>query len=110
MLSDDDQDMVFHALASQPRRQILDLLRHQPGMAVGKLASQFDVSRVAVIKHLAVLEAAGLVISRRDGRRRLLYLNVVPIQQIHERWTDEYSAYWAGRLTGLKARLEHNRE
>ena len=85
---------------------MLDLLRQQPGLAVGKLAGQFAVRRVAVIKHLAVLEAAELVVSKRAGRRRLLFLNVVPIQQIHERWTDEYSAHWAGRLTGLKDRLE----
>ena len=97
MLSDDDQDAVFQALANPARRQMLDLLRQQPGLAVGKLAGQFDVSRVAVIKHLAVLEAAELVVSKRAGRRRLLFLNVVPIQQIHERWTDEYSAHWAHR-------------
>lgn len=106
MLNDDDQDAVFHALASQPRRRMLDILRQQPGCAVGELARQFDVSRIAVMKHLAVLEEAKLVVSRREGRSRRLWMNAVPIQQIHERWTDEYSAYWAGRLTGLKERME----
>lgn len=85
---------------------MLDILRQQPGCAVGELAKQFDVSRIAVMKHLAVLEAANLVASKRDGRSRKLWMNAVPIQQIHERWTDQYSAYWAGRLTGLKTRIE----
>lgn len=107
MLNDDDQDAVFHALASQPRRRMLDILRQQPGCAVGQLAKHFDVSRIAVMKHLTVLEHANLVISKRDGRSRRLWMNAVPIAQIHERWTDEYSAYWAGRLSGLKHRVEN---
>lgn len=106
MLNEDDQDALFHALASQPRRRMLDIMRQHPGCAVGEVAKQFDVSRIAVMKHLAVLEDANLIVSKREGRRRRLWLNAVPIQQIHERWTDEYSAYWAGRLTGLKNRLE----
>ena len=95
-------DAVFHALAHGVRRRILDLLRDRPGQGVGELAKGFDVSRIAIMNHLAVLEKAGLVVSERDGRVRRLYLNAAPIQMIHDRWTDEYSALWAGRVTGLK--------
>ncbi|SIN66274.1 transcriptional regulator, ArsR family [Parasphingorhabdus marina DSM 22363] len=95
-------DQIFHALSHETRRKILDLLRDQPGQGVGVLARSFDVSRIAIMNHLAVLEKAGLVISEKDGRSRLLYLNLVPLQMIHERWSDEYGAYWAGRVTALK--------
>ncbi len=102
MQDDRDMDAVFHALAHASRRRMLDILTARPGLAVGALASEFDVSRVAVMKHLAILEAAGLVVSEPDGRSRRLYFNVVPIQMIHERWTTQYSAYWAGQLTRIK--------
>ena len=81
---------------------MLDIVKEQPGIGVGALASQFDVSRIAVMKHLAIIEAAGLVISEKHGRVRKLYFNVAPIQMIHDRWTTEYSAYWSGRLTRIK--------
>ncbi|WP_218135318.1 helix-turn-helix transcriptional regulator [Parasphingopyxis sp. CP4] len=111
MITDSDQadlamDAVFHALAHGVRRRILDLLRDRPGQGVGELAKGFDVSRIAIMNHLAVLEKAGLVVSERDGRVRRLYLNAAPIQMIHDRWTDEYSALWAGRVTGLKYAAE----
>lgn len=99
-------DATFHALAHATRRSILDRLREEPGLSVGKLAHHFDVSRIAVMNHLAVLEKAGLVVSEKDGRTRRLFLNVVPLQQIHERWTDEYSGHWAGRLTSIKYAAE----
>ena len=95
-------DAVFQALSNASRRRMLDVVKDQPGIAVGVLASEFDVSRVAVMKHLAVLEEADLVVSEKDGRTRRLYFNAVPIQMIHERWTTEYSAYWAGQLTRMK--------
>ncbi len=103
---DTETDAVFHALAHATRREILDLLRARPGQGVGQLAQSFDVSRIAIMNHLAVLENAGLVVSERDGRSRRLYLNIVPIQMIHERWSDEYGAMWASRLTGIKYAAE----
>ncbi len=106
MITNNDMDQVFHALAHKTRREILDLLRSEPGQPVGKLAVQFDVSRIAVMNHLTVLESAGLVVSEKDGRTRRLYLNVVPLQLIHERWTDEFSGHWASKLTTIKYAAE----
>lgn len=102
MINDRDMDHVFQALSHQSRRQMLDIVKEQPGISVGALAVKFDVSRIAVMKHLAILESAGLVISEKQGRVRNLYFNAVPIQLIHDRWTTEYSAYWAGTLTRIK--------
>lgn len=106
MITNDDMDAVFHALAHTVRREILDYLRASPGLSVGELARNFDVSRIAVMNHLAVLEKAGLVISEKDGRVRKLYLNAMPIQDIHERWTDTYSAHWAERVNTIKYAAE----
>lgn len=97
---------LFHALASEPRREILDIVKDRPGCSVMEVCRYFDVSRVAVMKHLAVLEKAGLIISEKSGRTRQLYFNAAPIQLIHERWTSEYSAMWAGRLTEFKRQVE----
>ena len=102
MFDDRDMDNVFQALAHQSRRRMLDIIKAQPGIRVGALAVEFDVSRIAVMKHLAILELAGLVISEKHGRVRKLYFNAAPIQMIHERWTTQYSAYWAGQLTRIK--------
>ena len=102
MLDNHDMDAVFQALGNASRRRMLDIVKDQPGIAVGVLASEFDVSRIAVMKHLAVLEEANLVVSEKDGRTRRLYFNAVPIQMIHERWTTEYSAHWAGQLSRIK--------
>ena len=102
MFSDREMDDVFHALANESRRRMLDTIKAFPGIGVGELASQFDVSRIAVMKHLGVLEKAGLLVSEKDGRTRRLYFNAVPIQMIYDRWTTEYSAYWSGSVTKLK--------
>ncbi len=102
MITNDDMDGVFHALAHTTRRQIMDHVRDCPGLSVGALAAKFDVSRIAVMNHLTVLEKAGLIISRREGRSRKLFLNAVPIQEIHNRWTDEYSTCWSERVTLIK--------
>ena len=110
MFDDSHMDNVFNALSHKTRRSILDHLRAKPGISVGVLAQSFDVSRIAIMNHLAVLEKARLVISEKQGRSRLLYLNIVPIQQIHERWSDEYSALWANRLTSIKFAAESKRE
>ncbi|WP_298337508.1 metalloregulator ArsR/SmtB family transcription factor [uncultured Erythrobacter sp.] len=106
MITESGMDNVFQALAHETRRSILDRLRGQPGLAVGELASGFDVSRIAIMQHLRVLEQAGLIVSEKQGRSRRLYLNAVPIQQIHERWTDEYSKHFASRLTAIKQAAE----
>lgn len=105
-MTPDSMDHVFHALASAPRREILDIVKARPGCGVVEVCRYFDVSRIAVMKHINVLESAGLVISERDGRRRRLYFNAAPIQAIYERWTTEYSAEWAARLTGFKRSVE----
>jgi predicted transcriptional regulator len=102
MLKAEDMDAVFQALAHESRRRMLDIVKEEPGIGVGALAGEFDVSRIAVMKHLAVLEDANLIISQKDGRTRKLYFNAAPIQMIHDRWTTEYSAYWAGHMTRIK--------
>lgn len=99
---DRDMDAVFAALAHETRRRVLDLLRERPGAGVGEIAAQFDVSRIAIMKHLAVLEEAQLVVSQKDGRTRRLYFNAAPIRMIYDRWTDDYSGYWSGEITRLK--------
>lgn len=102
MITNDDMDSVFHALAHQTRRQIMDIVRASPKITIGALAAEFDVSRIAVMNHLAVLEKAGLILSEKDGRVRRLMLNVMPIAEIHARWTDDYSAYWSDRALLVK--------
>jgi len=99
-------DSVFHALASAIRREILDIVKAEPGCSVVRVCRHFDVSRIAVMKHLKVLEEAGLVLSEKEGRVRHLYFNAAPIQMIYERWTTAYSAEWAGRLTEFKRAVE----
>ena len=102
MLDESDMDALFQALGNESRRRMLDIVRLEPGIGVGALAGRFDVSRIAVMKHLAVLEQANLVVSEKEGRVRRLYFNAVPIQMIHDRWTTEYSAYLAGQVTHIK--------
>ncbi len=99
-------DKLFHALASKTRREMLDIIKEQPGCSLVHVCRYFDVSRIAVMKHLGVLEAANLVISEKRGRSRALYFNAAPIQAIYERWTSDYSALWAGRLTAFKHHVE----
>lgn len=98
--------MVFHALANRARRRILDVIRARPGCCMGDVCLEFDVSRIAVLKHVRVLEAAQLVIVRKRGRRRELYFNLVPIQMIYDRWTSDYSGFWAAKAVDLKLRVE----
>jgi DNA-binding transcriptional ArsR family regulator len=104
----DEMDAVFAALASEPRRRILDVLKKEPGCNVNRVTEFFgDMGRIAVMKHLAVLEGANLVVSEKVGRERLLWFNPVPVHMIYDRWTSEFSAYWAGRLARVKYRLEN---
>jgi DNA-binding transcriptional ArsR family regulator len=106
MSTEGDMTAVFHALAHESRRKIMDLLKARPGIGVGELAAEFDVTRIAVMNHLAVLEGAGLVVSEKDGRVRRLYMNAAPIQMINDRWMSDYSAHWAKKLTGIKYAAE----
>jgi DNA-binding transcriptional ArsR family regulator/uncharacterized protein YndB with AHSA1/START domain len=96
---------VWKALSDPTRRAILDRLREEP-MTTGALADLFPTSRFAVMKHLAVLEAARLVLARKQGREKWNHLNAAPIQQLYERWVKPYEGEWAARLTDFKRRLE----
>lgn len=104
----DELDATLFALASEPRRRMLDWLVQEPGCNVNRLTERFEgeLSRFGVMKHLQVLERGNLVVSIKEGRERLLWFNPVPIQLIHERWTTQYSAYWAAKLTKLKVAAE----
>ena len=106
MTTNEAMDQTFHAFAHETRRDILDRLKASPGISVGQLAGHYDVSRITILNHLKVLEEAGLVIGEKDGRSRRLYINLVPIQMIYDRWTDDYGGYWAGRLTSIKEAVE----
>ena len=99
---------MFQALADPTRRGILDRLFTKEGQTVGELAAVFedDMTRYGVMKHLAVLEEAGLVVGHRVGREKHLYLNPVPIHQIHERWIGKYAARRASALVAIKRRAE----
>lgn len=102
-------DKVFHALAHQTRRRILDIVKSRPGCSVNDVCDFFECSRIAVMKHLRGLERAELIVSQKVGRTRQLYFNAVPIQMIYDRWTTQYSALWAGGLTRIKYRIESAR-
>ena len=104
--STEPMDAVFSALAHPSRRRILDIVRENGGCSVNDVASYFEISRIAVMKHLRVLEEAGLLISEKEGRTRRLYFNAIPIQMIYDRWTTEYSGLWASKLTRLKYSVE----
>ena len=104
------ENNTFAALAHPARRQILDLLVLSPGASLHWIASHFNFTRIAAMKHLSKLEEAGLVISEKEGRERLHYFNPVPIQQIYDRWTDRYSAFWSGHLVDLAERVETKAE
>lgn len=103
----DELDLVFAALANETRRRILDIVKSRSGCSVQYVTDHFTLSRIAVLKHVRLLEQAGLLISDKVGRQRRLYFNCVPIQIIHDRWTTEYSALWASKLAELKYRIEN---
>src|SRR5580700_11185297 len=101
-------DAIFKALADPSRRALLDGLRERGGQTLGELCEGRAMTRQAVSKHLAVLEAANLVASERRGREKLHYLNPVPIQEIAERWIGQYERGRLDALADLKRRLEGN--
>jgi len=99
-------DAVFKALADPSRRQLLDRLHARNGQTLGELCERLAMTRQAVSKHLAVLEAANLVVAVRRGREKLHYLNPVPIHEIAERWIDKYEHRRLQALSDLKKKLE----
>jgi DNA-binding transcriptional ArsR family regulator len=105
-----DDDRVFKALADPTRRLLLDRLLAQGGQSLGALCENVEITRFGVMKHLAVLEEAGLVVTRRAGREKLHFLNPVPIQQIHDRWITRYTQGPARGLASLKRQLEDSGE
>jgi DNA-binding transcriptional ArsR family regulator len=99
-------DAVFKALADPTRRSLLDRLYEQDGQTLTALEQDLPMTRFGVMKHLKVLEEAGLVTTRRNGREKLHHLNPVPIRLIHDRWVSKYAEPWVATLTGLKRELE----
>lgn len=101
-----DDDLVFKALADATRRFLLDLLFVRDGQTLTELESGLAMSRFGVMKHLRVLERAGLVVTRKSGREKLHFLNPVPIRLIHDRWTRKYAEHHVSALVELKTQLE----
>jgi DNA-binding transcriptional ArsR family regulator len=101
-----DEDLVFRALADPTRRHLLDRLFEREGRTLTELESELEMTRFGVMKHLKVLESAGLVVTRWRGREKLHFLNPVPIRQIHDRWIDKYTERRVSALANLKAELE----
>ena len=104
-----DDDLVFKALADPTRRFLLDRLFQRDGRSLTELESELEMTRFGVMKHLRILEEAGLVVARRSGREKLHYLNPVPIRLIHDRWIDKYTEGRVSALVDLKAELEEGR-
>jgi len=102
---EEDTAPLWRALADPTRRRILDLLRERP-LITGEIAAQFAISRIAVMRHLEVLSAAGLVTSRKRGRERWHYLNAIPLQRLHRRWADPAAAGFASALLRLQDTVE----
>src|SRR5690348_7928511 len=101
-------DRVFKALADTTRRFLLDRLFEQNGLTLTQLESKLKMTRFGVMKHLRILEGAGLVVSKRVGREKLHFLNVVPIRLIHDRWIDKFTERRVSALTDLKRQLEED--
>src|SRR5689334_13301614 len=104
----DEADKVFKALADAGRRALLDRLHDQEGQTLGALAQGMGMTRQAVSQHLAILEAANLVATRRQGREKLHYLNPVPIHEIQARWIAKFERPRLDALAALKQRLEED--
>ena len=102
----DDDDHVFKALADPTRRLLLDRLFERDGRTLTDLESQVEMSRFGVMKHLRLLEDAGLVVTRKQGREKHHFLNPVPIRLLHDRWIDKYTERRVSALTDLKRELE----
>jgi DNA-binding transcriptional ArsR family regulator len=101
-----DDDRVFKALSDATRRLLLDRLFVNDGRSLIELEADLDMTRFGVMKHLRVLEEAGLVVTRKSGRKKLHFLNPVPIRLIHDRWIDKYTERRVSALADLKTELE----
>jgi DNA-binding transcriptional ArsR family regulator len=101
-----DDDAVFKALSDPSRRLLLDLLFERDGRTLTELDAELAMTRFGVMKHLKVLEEAGLVVAQKRGREKLHFLNPVPIRQIHDRWIDKYTEQRVSALLDLKNELE----
>jgi DNA-binding transcriptional ArsR family regulator len=101
-----DDDLVFSALADPTRRHLLDRLFERDGRTLTELESELEMTRFGAMKHLRLLEEAGLVVTRREGRQKLHFLNPVPIRLIHDRWIDKYTERQVSALAYLKSELE----
>ena len=101
-----DDDLVFKALADPTRRHLLDRLFERDGLTLTELESELEMTRFGVMKHLRLLEEAGLVVARRRGREKLHHLNPVPIRLIHDRWIDKFTEHRVAALADLKTELE----
>jgi uncharacterized protein YndB with AHSA1/START domain/DNA-binding transcriptional ArsR family regulator len=99
-------DDVFRAIGDPTRRRLLDELFKCDGQTLGALERRLPMTRFGVMKHLRVLEQAGLVVTKRRGREKLHFLNAIPIRRVHDRWVSKYAAPWAAALTSLKQTLE----
>ncbi|WP_134701994.1 metalloregulator ArsR/SmtB family transcription factor [Ammoniphilus sp. YIM 78166] len=99
---------IFKALAHPSRVEILDYLKDGP-LTTGELSDKFNVSRYAIMKHLNILESAGLVVVRRQGRIRLNFLHALPLQQLYNRWVSQYESQLASSLLRLKNNLEDHK-
>jgi uncharacterized protein YndB with AHSA1/START domain len=99
-------DAVFRALADPTRRSLLDELFRDDGQTLSALEERLPMTRFGVMKHLRVLEQAGLVVTKKRGREKLHFLNAVPIRLVHDRWVSKYAEPWAATLSELKKRIE----
>src|ERR1700704_5117920 len=99
-------DEVFKAMADPTRRSLLDELFREDGQTLTALEGRLPMTRFGVMKHLKVLEGAGLVKARRRGREKLHFLNPVPIRLVHGRWVSKYAEPWAAGLSELKKDIE----
>ena len=106
MTESSDLDAVFQALSNADRRKILDLVKAEPGRTVSSVVRHFDTSRIAIMRHLNVLYSCNLISHEKLGRSRHLYLNIVPIQLIHDRWSSEYGSFWGGKMADIKYAVE----
>ena len=105
-----DDDAVFKALADPTRRMLLDKLFERDGRTLGELEQDSGMTRFGVMKHLRVLEEAGLVTARKSGREKHHFLNPVPIRLIHDRWISKYAEHHVSALADLKSFLEQDHE